>query len=132
MKIAVFGAGAWGSAVAAQAAPRHDVLLWARDGAQAAAITASRRNERYLPGIELPPQLRCSAQEAKDLLRSNTDAAAQQGVFGVPTFEVDGHLFWGLDSLPMLRAYLQGGDGWFEGSAWDAAPSVPSGLPPAA
>lgn len=62
--------------------------------------------------LELAPQLQpeqdpCSTI-VKNLLRTNTDAAAAQGVFGVPTFEVDGTLFWGLDSLPMLRAYLEG------------------------
>jgi len=67
---------------------------------------------------------------AKALLRANTDQAAARGVFGVPAFEVDGRLFWGLDGLPMLRAYLQG-DPWFDGSAWDAVPALPSGLPPA-
>lgn len=49
---------------------------------------------------------------AKELLRANTDAAAARGVFGVPAFEAEGHLFWGLDSLPMLRACVQG-DAWF-------------------
>jgi uracil-DNA glycosylase family 4 len=65
---------------------------------------------------------------AKALLRANTDEASARGVFGVPAFEVEGRLFWGLDSLPMLRAYLDG-DAWFDGPAWDAAPAVPSGLP---
>ncbi|AVP56913.1 DsbA family protein [Pulveribacter suum] len=69
-------------------------------------------------------------QQAKALLRANTDAAAGRGVFGVPAFEADGRLFWGLDGLPMLRASLQG-DAWFHGPAWEAAPAVPSGLPPA-
>ncbi len=57
MDIAVLGAGAWGTALAAQAAPRHRVRLWARDAAQAAEIGAHQRNERYLPGIALPPGL---------------------------------------------------------------------------
>ena len=64
---------------------------------------------------------------AKALLRSNTDAAAARGVFGVPAFEVDGKLFWGLDGLPMLRAYLEG-DAWFA-TGWDAAASVEKGIP---
>ncbi|WP_313073755.1 DsbA family protein [Melaminivora sp.] len=67
---------------------------------------------------------------ARSLLRANTDAAAARGVFGVPTFEAEGRLFWGLDSLPMLRACLAG-DGWFDGPAWDAAHHLPFGLPPA-
>ena len=65
-------------------------------------------------------------QRAKDLLRSNTDAAAVAGVFGVPAMVVDGKLFWGLDSLPMLTAYLAG-DAWFE-QAWNDFGSRPSGL----
>src|SRR5256885_6168448 len=57
----------------------------------------------------LAPQLRTDAADnAKRLLRENTEAAAARGLFGVPAWEVDGRLFWGLDSLPMLRAYLEG------------------------
>lgn len=44
--------------------------------------------------------------EVKDTLRKNTEAAAKRGVFGVPTFEVDGELFWGADSTEFLRAFL--------------------------
>lgn len=80
----------------------------------------------------LAEQLRPDAEGAgalpKALLRANTDEASARGVFGVPAFEVEERLFWGLDSLPMLRAYLDG-DAWFDGPAWDAAPAVPSGLP---
>jgi len=61
MKIAVLGAGAWGTALAAAAAARHDVLLWARDATQARAIELSRRNARYLGDVELPRALRVSA-----------------------------------------------------------------------
>jgi len=60
-RIAVLGAGAWGTALAAVLAPRHDVTLWARDPAQADAIARARRNARYLPAIELPSELRVSA-----------------------------------------------------------------------
>ena len=74
----------------------------------------------------LTDQLRGTPAQAKALLRQNTDAAVACGVFGVPAFAVDGHLFWGLDSLPMLRAYLDG-DTWFA-QHWSAAASVPQGL----
>lgn len=57
MKIAVLGAGAWGTALAALAAQRHEVLLWARDAAQADRIRLTRRNDRYLPGVALPAGL---------------------------------------------------------------------------
>lgn len=54
MKIAVFGAGAWGTALAVNAAARHGVVLWARDPGQAGAMRRDRENRRYLPGIALP------------------------------------------------------------------------------
>ena len=58
MKIAVFGAGAWGTALAVAAAPRHEVLLWARDAAQVQQMQATRCNAVYLPELSLPPALR--------------------------------------------------------------------------
>lgn len=57
MKICVLGAGAWGTALAVNAAGRHAVSLWARDAAQVQAMTAARENARYLPGVPLPPSL---------------------------------------------------------------------------
>ena len=57
MKIAVLGAGAWGTAIGVILSPRHDVRLWARDAALVAALRAERLNRRYLPGIALPPSL---------------------------------------------------------------------------
>ena len=42
---------------------------------------------------------RATAQETKDLLRSETDRAWTLGLFGAPTFIVEGELFWGNDRL---------------------------------
>lgn len=61
MRIAVLGAGAWGTALATSAAARHEVTLWARDPAQVEAMREARRNARYLPDIELPGALDLSA-----------------------------------------------------------------------
>jgi glycerol-3-phosphate dehydrogenase (NAD(P)+) len=61
MNIAVLGAGAWGTAIACAAAPRHRVLLWARDAAHASAIDRTRENTRYLPGVRLPAELRATS-----------------------------------------------------------------------
>jgi 2-hydroxychromene-2-carboxylate isomerase len=69
---------------------------------------------------ELAPARDPSSDEVKAELRANTDAAIARGVFGVPTFELDGRLYWGLEALPMLRAALQG-DAWFDGPAWEEA-----------
>ncbi|MCD6733598.1 MAG: NAD(P)-dependent glycerol-3-phosphate dehydrogenase [Burkholderiaceae bacterium] len=57
MKIAIFGAGAWGTALALHAAKRHPVMLWARDPNLVASLRGTRRNERYLPGVALAPQI---------------------------------------------------------------------------
>ncbi|MCY7316613.1 MAG: NAD(P)-dependent glycerol-3-phosphate dehydrogenase [Rubrivivax sp.] len=66
MKIAVLGAGAWGTALASAAARGgHDVLLWARDAAQARQIDSMRCNTRYLPGVALPPELTVTADAAQ-------------------------------------------------------------------
>jgi len=71
---------------------------------------------------QLAPMRDVNDELAKIQLRSNTDDAIAKGVFGVPTFEVDGKLFWGLDALPMLKAYLDG-DASFD-SDWDVAAQV--------
>jgi 2-hydroxychromene-2-carboxylate isomerase len=45
--------------------------------------------------------------EAKDQLRVNTEEAAARGVFGVPSFVVDGEVFWGADSVDFVKAFLR-------------------------
>ena len=62
MKISILGAGAWGTALAIQAAARHELLLWARDEAQVRDMQSSRFNERYLPGAALPASLRLESR----------------------------------------------------------------------
>jgi len=57
--IAVLGAGAWGTALAVHAARTGTPgLLWARSAEFGAKLAADRVNERYLPGVELPAELR--------------------------------------------------------------------------
>lgn len=56
-RIAVLGAGAWGTAVAIAVAARHDVLLWGRNTAAMEEIAAARDNTHYLPGYPFPPGL---------------------------------------------------------------------------
>ncbi len=67
MKIVVFGAGAWGTALAVSAASRHQVTLWARDAVQAEALRGQRENRRYLPGIALPPDLSAASGDAASI-----------------------------------------------------------------
>ncbi len=59
--LTVLGAGAWGTALALSACRRGSVLLWGRDEAQVAAMRAHRVNTRYLPSVELLPELEISS-----------------------------------------------------------------------
>ena len=58
-RIAVLGAGSWGTALAAHLARSgRDARLWGRDTAALTAMAASGENARYLPGLALPAALR--------------------------------------------------------------------------
>jgi glycerol-3-phosphate dehydrogenase (NAD(P)+) len=62
MKIAVLGAGAWGTVLALlQAEAGHTVTLWARSESAASEIEAQRENRRYLPGRKLAPGVTVTA-----------------------------------------------------------------------
>jgi len=73
------------------------------------------------------PQRDPKGDDVKRELRVLTDEAIGRSIFGVPTFDLDGRLFWGVDALPMLRAALQG-DPWFDGPEWDAAARARRGV----
>ena len=60
MNVAVLGAGAWGTALAKVLHQNgHRITLWTRDAAALADIRRTRRNERHLPGVELPADWNC-------------------------------------------------------------------------
>jgi glycerol-3-phosphate dehydrogenase (NAD(P)+) len=105
MNVAVLGAGAWGTALAAHLAARHDVVLWARDSALVAELRAARENERYLDGVALPDSLRyeadldaalahCAADDALCVLA--TPVAGLRGLCAAirEAGRVPGHLVW--------------------------------------
>jgi len=76
---------------------------------------------------QLSPSRDPGSDAVKAELRANTDAALARGLFGVPTLEAGGKLFWGFDGLPMLRGWLEG-DPWFASGAWEAAAALPAGV----
>ncbi len=57
MRVAILGAGAWGTALGQHAAIAHPVRLWTRDPAHAKAMRLERANTRYLPGVTLNPSI---------------------------------------------------------------------------
>ena len=61
-RIAVLGAGSWGTALAIHCARvGHDVRLWGRDASLMSAIASTRRNARYLPDAPLDPAVLATA-----------------------------------------------------------------------
>lgn len=109
MRILVAGAGAWGTALAVNAAAsgQHEVTLWARDTAQAATLARDRVNERYLPGVPFPAGLRVSGLD----LTRQLDAAGTHG---------DGQSLLIIIGTPVagLRAMLQAMAGIRAPVAW--------------
>jgi len=133
MKIAVTGAGAWGTALALAACRQpagHSVTLWARDAAQAQAMRERRENTRYLPGIELPSWL--SVQSGDAALRQNA-AAADLIVIATPVAGLRGMLTALRDAArpadPPVLAWLCKGFEPSDPSAGNAA-DQPAGLLP--
>ncbi|BBL34421.1 glycerol-3-phosphate dehydrogenase [NAD(P)+] [Nitrosomonas stercoris] len=61
MKIAVLGAGAWGTALAIYLSAQHCVALWTRNQEHRAELVASRVNQRYLPEQHLADSIHLTA-----------------------------------------------------------------------
>ena len=78
-RVAVVGAGAWGTTLAILIAQQESLLLLARSAAAAAAMERDHRNARRLPGVELPPNLRVTGDPA-DLA-----AATDLVIFAAPS-----------------------------------------------
>jgi glycerol-3-phosphate dehydrogenase (NAD(P)+) len=57
VKVAVLGAGAWGTTVASLLATKSEARLWALESEVVSSITDRRENCRYLPGFSLPSTL---------------------------------------------------------------------------
>ena len=76
MRIAILGAGAWGSALAASFAAQHEVSIWTRSAADCEAL-ARTRTSRYLPGVRLPDAIRVEPDAGR--------AASEAGLVVVAT-----------------------------------------------
>jgi glycerol-3-phosphate dehydrogenase (NAD(P)+) len=60
MRIAVVGAGSWGTTVASMLCERSETLLWAREPEVASSINLDHENPMFLPGLALSPSLRAT------------------------------------------------------------------------
>lgn len=96
-RIAVIGAGAWGTALAIQAARAGaEVSLWARDPGRAAAMRAARENAAHLPGHRLPDAIAVTADPAAAL------SGAELALLVVPAQ----HMATTLEGFPRLPPAL--------------------------
>lgn len=94
-KIAVLGAGSWGTALAVHLARSgHPVWLWARRSGLAESLVAARENVPYLPGVKLPETVRVSTR-MEEVLAGSTVV-----VFAVPSHGFRGVLAAALAHLP--------------------------------
>ena len=110
-RIGVIGSGSWGTALAIHLARTgHDVRLWARDAALAAAMAETRENATYLPGISLPDALSPTA----DLAQAMDDA--QFVVIAVPSHGVRDVARVAAPHLPRGCALVSATKGIEEGS----------------
>jgi glycerol-3-phosphate dehydrogenase (NAD(P)+) len=76
MKVAVLGAGAWGTALAGHLARAHEhTVLWARDAALIGTLADTHENARYLAGVSLPRSLRYESDLAAALDHASGEAA---------------------------------------------------------
>jgi glycerol-3-phosphate dehydrogenase (NAD(P)+) len=94
IRVAVLGAGSWGTTFASLAAQNAETVLWARDREIADAINEHHCNIRYLPTFTLHPALRASST------LSDTVGGADVLVMGVPS-----HVFRA--TLEAARPYLR-------------------------
>jgi glycerol-3-phosphate dehydrogenase (NAD(P)+) len=108
-RVAVVGAGAWGTTLAILVAQQEPVLLLARSQAEAAVMERDRSNERRLPGIPLPARVRVTADGAE--LAVATDLV----IFAVPSAhlretasEVRDHLTATADVLSVVKGLEHG------------------------
>lgn len=97
-KIAVIGAGSWGTAIAALLARKgHAVALWARNKKLAEQIQALRYNPRYLEGVFLPKRVWATSDLKKAI--SNCDVV----VLAVPSFAMRSTV---KKTIPYLQSHM--------------------------
>jgi glycerol-3-phosphate dehydrogenase (NAD(P)+) len=97
IQVTVLGGGSWGTTVASLAARQSHTVLWARSEETAAEIRDDHRNSRYLPDLDLHPDL--------DATSSLPEAVGEADVLvvGVPSHGLRAAL---LDAAPHVRPWI--------------------------
>lgn len=108
-KVAVIGAGSWGTAIASLVAGNASTWLWARSSDLAQAIDRDHRNTTYLPDVDLPEQLRATSSLEEAV------GGAEVVVMGVPSHgfrsvlsEAAPHVTPGIPVISLTKGVEQG------------------------
>ena len=141
MNVAVLGAGAWGTAIAAALSARHAVVLYGRSSEQCASIRRERVNARYLPAVSLPASLQVTENlgtavthgaDGLTLIATPTDAL-RSVIRGVNAIAANAPMAWlckgfeqSTDQLPHQIAQEELGDRTNAGPL--SGPSFASGV----
>lgn len=126
MKIAVLGAGAWGTAISINLCPRHEVWLWARNAGLVERLRTERINQRYLAGCPLSPVIVVTSQLVQALdgaglaLAAVTTSGFRETLRSVRSTGRDTPLIWLCKGFESERARLP-----HQVCAEEMAPSVP-------
>jgi glycerol-3-phosphate dehydrogenase (NAD(P)+) len=112
MKIAILGAGAWGTALAINLSSRHNVTLWTKDSQHLAELTAQRINQQFLPGFFLPESLRLTStlkvalDAAEFALIVVPVAGLRETLRGIVATEIAVPIVWGCKGFESQLAKL--------------------------
>lgn len=127
MRVSVFGAGAWGTALAIAASARHELLLWSRSAEHAQALRRDGCNRRYLPDTALPASVQVSAEWA-DAVRHAQGGLA---VIATPMAGLRAMLSQlpaALDALWLCKGFEQGTGALGHEIAAEVRPGAPAGV----
>lgn len=112
MRIAVLGAGAWGSALAISLSARHQVSLWTKDPDHAVEMDSQRINQSFLPGYSLPRSLKITsvlneALNAVDLVLIVVPIAGlRETLRAVAASKIRVPILWGCKGFESETSYL--------------------------
>jgi glycerol-3-phosphate dehydrogenase (NAD(P)+) len=94
MKMTILGAGAWGTALGMVLERNaHEITLWGHDTARLAELQRTGRNERYLPGVDLPkswrfePDLKSAAADAEAIVSAVPSKACRDVTTSLADFK---------------------------------------------
>ena len=112
MRVAVLGAGAWGSALAINLSTRHQISLWTKDPDHAIEMDSQRTNQSFLPGYAFPEFLKITsvlneALSAADLaLIVVPIAGLRETLRAIAASKIKVPIIWGCKGFESETSYL--------------------------